>query len=310
MHLLHWLWMSLMAFPFLLGEVQVQDSSGASGSQPTAPAAPAGGAPTPSPGQAAPGASQGTESQGIAQLRTAYESIKKEYEPWQNLGVKPEQVSQFQSVYQRTFEEVGSIGRALGYPDDEIIEALQENPVATLDYLRDEMARAQQGQQQDRGDAQLQDLIEQRVQEGIAPIQEWQNQRLTQEANSLFERTAYQLAAESFKKEGLDIANVPQDELFLLTSATSEILKYDEDALRALKYQGSTAAVQKAFTEAQTMLDKYYLARRGRDGGAPAQRGAQQQQAQRGPNGQFKKPSLDDLIQDPGIISQKYAERT
>ena len=275
-----------------------------------------GGAPAGAGGGGAPaaapvgGAQQqpGPESQGIAQLRTAYEGVKKELEPWSKLNVKPDEVGRFQGVYQKTFEEVAAIGRSLGYPDAEILEALQENPIATLDYLRNELAQAEQQQrQQQPTDRDLRELTQQYVQDAIGPLQARENERMTREANALFERTVYQAAVEAYKTEGIDANSVPPDEMFLLTSAASEILKYDEDALRALKYKGETAAVQKAFTEAKTLLDKYYIARSGRSGGVRAV------SPQRGANGQFqpgaKKPSLDDIINDPGVISQKYAER-
>lgn len=265
--------------------------------------APAGGQQAPAGGQ-----QQQQDGGGIAQLRTAYESIKKEFEPYQKLNLKPEQISQYSTVYQKTFEEVASIGRQLGYPDDEILEALQENPVATLDYLRNEFQQAQAGQQRQDTGADLNDLVAQRVEEAVAPISEWQNTQMTSQANALFERTAYQMAADLYKQEGLDVAQVPQDEIEMLLSATSEILKYDDNALKALKYEGKTAAIQKAFTEAKTMLDKYYVARSGRSNGQArgqqqARPGQQQQQAAGG-----KKPTLDDLINSPELINPKYKE--
>jgi hypothetical protein len=290
---------------------------GGGGAVPPA-AAPAGGstppaAPAPVTGQPASG-----PAQGIEQLRTAYETLKKDFEPWQKLNVKPEQVTQYSTVYQKTFEEIASIGRQLGYPDDEIIEAIQENPVATLDVLRNELQAARAGQQQQRGaDQSLQDVINQRLEEGLAPIQQWHNEQLTTQANQRFEQVAYQMAGELYKTEGLDIANVPADEIDMLMSATSEILKYDQDALKALKYEGKTAAIKEAFNEAKTMLDKYYLARSGRSNGG-ARGPAVGAAPGRAPNGQFVpgqradgkgKASLDDLLNNPELINPKYAER-
>lgn len=256
-----------------------------------------------SPGsQAQPGAQGGQQVDGLRQLRETYETLKKEYEPWQKLGVKPEQVTQFQTVYQKTFEAAASIGRELGYPDEEIQEALAEDPQKTLDFLRNEAQRMQQGGNQRGGDQNLQDLVAQHIEQAIGPIQQRENLRITNEANALFERTVHQLAAEAFKTEGIDIAKAPQDELFMLTSVVSEILKYDPDALKALKYEGKTAAIQKAFTEACTMLDKYYLARSGRDRDRlqPAGRGQQQPGQQQ----QGKRPSLDEMIDNPELIDQ------
>jgi hypothetical protein len=256
----------------------------------------------------APGSGAGGD--GIAQLRTAYESVKKEFEPYQKLNLKPEQITQYSGVYQKTYEQVATIGRQLGYPDDQIAEALHEDPVATLDFLRNEFQQRQQsGQSRQDNGQELNELVQSRIDAAIGPVQEWQNTQMTQAANAAFERTVYQMATDLYKSEGLDIANVPPDEMELLMSATSEILKYDEGALRALKYEGKTAPIQKAFTEAKTMLDKYFIARSQR----PA--GGQQRAAQlgRAPNGQFqpggqqaKRPTLDEMIDNPALINQKY----
>ena len=242
---------------------------------------------------------QGTQQQpadGLRQLRESYETLKKDFEPWQKLNVKPEQVTQYSGVYQKVYGAASQLGKQLGYPDDEIAEALAEDPVRTLDFLR---SQAQQGQQNQGGEQDLAELVQQHVEQALSPIQQRENVRATNEANALFERTVHQSAVESFKAEGIDVAQIPEDEMFMLTSATSEILKYDEAALRALKYEGKTAAIQKAFQEARTLLDKYYLARSGRDRNRvnPQPNNGQQNNQQVN-----KKPSLDDILNDPSTI--------
>lgn len=264
------------------------------------------------PASTQPGAQGGQGGgDGIAQLRTAYELVKKEFEPFQKLNLKPEQIQQYSGIYEKTYSQIASIGRQLGYPDNEIVEAMQEDPVATLDFLRNEFAQRQQGGgQHNDQNANLQQLVEQGIEAALAPINERENARMTNEANAVFERTTYQMASEMYKQEGVDISSVPEDEVSLLLSAASEILKYDEDALRALKYEGKTAPIQKAFAEAKTMLDKYYLARSQRSAG-----GQRPGASGRAPNGQFqpgqqnggKRPTLDEIIDNPGVINQKYA---
>jgi hypothetical protein len=287
-------------------EPNVQQSSGGGASAPAV-------APATSPGTQAPQTQTQQQTTGIDQLRTAYEQVKKDFEPYQKLNLQPSQISQYQTVYNRTFEQVGAIGRELGYPDDQIVEAIMEDPIATLRYLENEYAARQQGQQQ-QTQLSLQEQINQGIQNAVGPLQERENIRMTNEANALFERTVYNMAGQMYKAEGIDVSQVPEDEISLLTSAASEILKYDDDALRALKYEGKTAAIQKAFQEAKTMLDKYFVARMGRQGnrlaaGAPGG-------LQRGPNGQFqsqqsgnRKPTLDEIMDKPEIINPRYAER-
>lgn len=289
------------------------------GAQPSAPPAgdsggPSGGAPaSPPSGQPAPAGqpSQIDWNTAPQHLRSAYEQTKRslddlqgKYQPWSQLNVKPEQVGQFQGVYTKVYNEAASVGRELGYPDAEISEALAEDPIRTIEFLRNESQRMQSGGQQRGQGEDLQDLVSQHVQQAIGPIQERENIRATNEANSLFERTVHQMATDSFKAEGIDVANIPQDEMFMLASATSEILKYNEDALRDLKYNGKTAAVQQAFQEARTYLDKYYLARSGRDK-ARLQPVARPGQPAPPPNG-GKRPTLDEMIDNPGLIGDKY----
>lgn len=294
--------------------------AGAASSDPGAGAGGGGGAPAGGQGGSVPTAGQGGQpggqgqagtqpqpDQNIRQLREAYDGLKAKHEPFEKLGLQADQIGQFHGVYQKVYGEVASLGRELGYPDDEIAEALAEDPVRTLDFLRNEAARTQAGQQGQGGQGQdLADLVAQQVDQAIGPIQQRENIRMTNEANALFERTVHQMAVDSFKAEGIDVANIPQDEMFMLTSACSEILKYDENALRALKYEGKTAAIQKAFQEARTYLDKYYLARAGRERtriqppNNNASQGGQQQ------SGQQKKPTLDEMIDNPGVINAKY----
>src|SRR5579859_65357 len=71
--------------------------------------------PTPSPDTGGQGGQPG-QVDGFKQLREAYDGLKAKYEPWDKLGVKPEQVTQFSGVYQKLHGEIASIGRELGYP--------------------------------------------------------------------------------------------------------------------------------------------------------------------------------------------------
>src|SRR5205807_2593997 len=97
--------------------------------------------------------------------------------------------------------------------------------------------------------------------------------------------------------------NIPEDEKFMLISAASEIMKYDDKALHALKFGGSTASIQKCFQEAKTYLDKYYMARAVRERGAVAG-GPRKPGLQQSNNG--KRPTLDEMIEEPTLINNKY----
>lgn len=273
----------------------------------------AGAAPAPSGAQPTPttpdsGAPQGQQPTGsgdnIRQLREAYEGVKRDLEGWQKLGIQPDQVGQFRGVYDKVYGEVASLGRELGYPDEEIAEALREDPVRTLDFLRNQAAQAQQGQQQQDDGRDLQELVAQHVEQAIQPIQQRENLRMTNEANSLFERVAYQEIVDIFKGEGMDAAQIPQEEKEFIIEQASELLKYDENALRDLKYQGKTAAVQKAVRDVMSRVDKYYLSRSGRD----RQRVQPARQGQAAPQG-ARKPTLDEMIENPSVIDEAQGRR-
>lgn len=108
----------------------------------------------------------------------------------------------------------------------------------------------------------------------------------------------------------------------MLTSAASEIMKYDQAALHALKFEGKTAAIQKAVREAKTFLDKYFMARATRERGMVAggrggqggnQGGGNNGGGQGGPGmirdaktGQWRKATLDELASEPTLINSKY----
>lgn len=259
-----------------------------------------------SPQGAQPPQQQGQDSQGLRQLRETYENLKKEFEPWQKLGIKPDQVGQFQGVYTKLHQEIAVIGRELGYSDAEIAEAMAEDPVRTLDFLRNEALPVdQRGPQPPMEGQNLNELVAQYVQHAIGPIQERENFRMTNEANAVFERTVHQLATDLFKKEGIDYNTLSEDEKFFISTGVSEVMKYDQDALRELKYQGKTAGIQKAFQEFVSAWDKAYLARSGRDKArVQPPRPGQPASGQNQPP--WKGKTLDELAANPELINEKY----
>jgi len=258
-------------------------------------------------GQGGQGGTGGQGGEGLPQLRQAYEGLKAKYEPFEKLNLSPDQISRNSGVYTKFFTEVSALGRELGYSDDDILGAFAEKPLETLDYLRHKYAEfeAQGGNQDQRGD--LREAMTQEIARQIGPLQQRENLRMTNEANSLFERTVYQEATTLFKTAGIDIAQVPRDELEMILTATSEVMKYEEADVKALKFEGKTAGVQKAFKEAINALDKYYMARSGRERArlGPANRGNQAGQNQGGGQNGDKPLTLDQIINaDPAAVSR------
>jgi hypothetical protein len=193
----------------------------------------------------------------------------------------------------------------LGIAQDEVDEAVEAHGIIkVLDHLRSKVAGGQTAQTQD-GQPSIEDQIAQAIDQHMAPIHEQENKRLTDAANTRFEQIVHTSIVEAFKTEGVDVANIPADESFMLMNATSEILKYDEPALIRLKQGQGQADIQKAFQQAKTFLDKYYLSRAGRE------RGRVQGPPQvRTPQGQQRKPTLDEMIEEPTLVNPKYKQGT
>lgn len=317
-HLLHYLMFAFTMFaagaPAVAGGQGGQADSGGQSGQGAGDGGRPSGSPADSGGQGGgAGTGQGAGAPGEAglrELRQAYEGVKAKFEPFEKLGLTPDQVTQYRQGYEQVYSEAAELASNLGYEEQDFLETIQERGLLpVLDFLRNQSFRTEQaraGDQQAQQEVNLRQQIEDGISQAMGPIEQRENVRLTDTANATFETTVRQLAVDSFKAEGLDVANIPAEELDFLMTATSEVMKYDEGALKSLKYEGKTAGIQKAFQEARTALDKYYLARsqRERNRLAPPNRGGQPQSQQQ--QGQ-KKHTLDELIENPALINAKYS---
>lgn len=299
---------AVLYFATTPGAVAGADSSGAG-----APSAPGGGGtPGAGPSGAGPSAPATIDwatapaqfRDGYKKLEDDFKKLQGEYKPWQDwsktAGVNHDQLPTVHGVYQNLYTQASELAEALGYAEDELVEALQKDPVKTLDYLRGQYQKAE-GDRNDNADTSLEEQIDAAIEQRMAPIHERENERLTDAANQRFEQIVHSSIVEAFKAEGLDVAQIPEKESFMLMNATSEILKYDEKALIELKKGGGQAAIQKAFHQAKMFLDEYYLSRSGRE------RGRIQGPPKIQPPGQPpRKPTLDEMIEEPTLVNAKY----
>lgn len=210
---------------------------------------------SPPAGSGAPSPGAAAESPNIRQLREAYEKLKGEYEPYSKLG-KPEEIQTHVSIAQKLASESVEIGTRLGYEETEIRQALANDPAGTIAFLRQKAAEAEKtGAQPDP-----QTLIKQMLDKELKPFRQAQEQQMIEKANGLFD-TAFE--AET-KKLFADEA-IPTEERSVLYDVASQMMSYDEKALQRLKFEGKTSDVAKYVNEARAFLDKYYLARSGRE---------------------------------------------
>jgi len=243
---------------------------------------------------------------GYQKLKTDFEALQGKYKPYEEWstksGVAPDQLESIHGTYQEVYDEIGGLAEALGRAEDDVQEAIQKHGVLkVLDYLRGQYAKSEESRT--GADQDINEVIDQALAERLGPIEQREQERLTQAGNQLFEQIVHQSIVDAFKAEGLDVAQIPEKESFMLMNATSEILKYEEPALIALKQgaPGARAAVQKAFQQAKTFLDEYYLSRSGRERGRI--QGPPKVQA---PGQPARKPTLDEMIEEPTLVNAKY----
>ena len=252
---------------------------------------PAAAAPAPAAPPAAPTVDWATAP---AHFRTAYEKLKSDhealegtYKPLKELG-EPADLQRGYEAANRIYTELSTLGTAQGYPQEQIDEAFDKDPVGTLAFLRAEAAKAGKGDGAPPKPEDIQRLIDQRVTDATKPLTEWHNEQLTTAANQRFE-------SEYNKLFDADYKDAPPEFRQALYDVTSELIKYDQEALVALKTKGNTAAVAKYFAEGKKFMTQVYTAmnameqKRIAGGGGP-----------RGPvppGGPARKgPSLDDII--------------
>ena len=245
---------------------------------------------------------------GYNKLKADLEKLTKEYEPWQKWAteskVAPDQLGAIHGTYQQVYEEINGIAEQLGIAEDEVTEAVEKRGIVpVLNFLQRRYAEAGAGAGAGEGEGadDLDTRIEQAIATRLSPIEERENVRLTDAANQRFEQIVHQSIVEAYKAEGVDVANIPEAESFMLMNATSEILKYDDKALTELKQGKGQAAIQKAFQQAKGVLDNYYISRSGRERGR-----IQGPPKVKASNGQERKPTLDELIEEPTLINPRY----
>lgn len=267
---------------------------------------PAGGAPA-----TAPAAPDWNAANVPAQLREGYnklkadhEALQAKYKPWEGVTAKPDEVGHFQQSYQQVYGELKGIADTLQITESEVADAIRVHGLLpVLDQLRYEAQQAEAAAGGDTAAIQQQEL-EERIAAGIetrlSPVLERENKRIVAEANTHVENTITQLATDAFKTAGFDfVAAPPALKDFIITGVT-EALKYDSEGMKAIKFEGKTAPIQKAFQTFQAMWDAAYLARRQMEGNvAPAPRPGQARPPGAAPG---KQPTLDEMINDPNTV--------
>jgi len=244
--------------------------------------------------------------QAYEQLKTQHDQLNMKFKPFESIN--PDQFKSFQGSHTQVMRSIQQVSNALGIDESEVNEAISQfGVVAVLDHLRQEAWEAEQadaGNQEVINERDLNERIQNGIQQAISPIQQRENQRLVHEANSLTERTIVDLATAHYKAQGSDYTQFPQPLRDFISTGVTEVLKYDDQGLLDLKFQGKTAPIQKAFQTFMAMFDQAYLARRGMEGGVvnTGNRGAGQGNQNQVGQRQGKMPTIDEIIDDPNRV--------
>lgn len=190
------------------------------------------------------------------QFRSSYEALKTEHEAYKALGLPPEaiksQVEKF-TAYQNLAHQ---FGEALGFTKEQVNQHFAQRPLETLAYLRQKYqeAVAARGGNSNGGNNGQEDPVEAIKQElmgEVAPLKQFVAQQVTQAAIGLFNTEFDRLIDTNFKDADLD-----QDERDFLYKTTTEMMKYDRDAMTRLRNDQKVSDVEKYFKQAQELYLK------------------------------------------------------
>jgi hypothetical protein len=221
------------------------------------------------------------ESPNIRQLREQYETLKRQYEPYQSLG-KPEEIQSQVAIAQKLVTTAVELGTSLGYEEAQIRESLAEDPDGTIAFLRNKQAEA------DKNNGQTPDikkLLKEELARELKPFQQEREQRLIEKAHSTFDTAFDAQIAELFKED-----KPANDELDELYDRAFRIVERNPEIIKQLK-EGKGSGIAQIVQAAKTSFDKAYLARYTRETkGLTQPKAPGQQQA-------VQKVSLEDMIQ-------------
>jgi len=197
------------------------------------------------------------ESPNMRQLREAYDALKREHDPYKALG-KPDEIQNHVSVSQKMFAVATELGKELGYDEKQVRDALLDDPAATYEFLKQkkiEAEKANGGQPVD-----IKKLLKEQLDKELKPFKDEREQQLIDRAHALFDTAFDQQVAELYKDD-----KPSEDELDMLYDATFRLLEKNPEIIKQLKDEKKAAGVAQLVAQAKTAIDKYYLARSGRE---------------------------------------------
>lgn len=267
-------------------------SSSASAASTPAASTPAASAPASSSTPATPGAATPTaddlQDGNWRELRTRYESQKAQIA---DLTARSTAAAAVHTHAQQ-------LSKTLGYTDQDFADAFAADPVKTLQILESEAAAkpsasaTPQGQQPPDLNKQLEDMVNQR----LTPIQDFQNRQATEVA-----MTKYESTMDGLIKADPIISTAPPEVVSLVRDYLGEYFSTQPQILLAMKTKGDYSAVPDAFKLVAGRLHSAFKSWLSKSQGGGSSTSASTAAAPKG-----ARPSLDDIINDPGVLGAQY----
>lgn len=207
--------------------------------------------------------------------------------------------------------EATTLGKALGYTDAELKEAIDADPVYALHQLRQAKADADAAARVTQKPGETQVDYEKRIQEEVAK----QTKPFTDHINKqLSDAVQTRIGEEITKAYDVVLPNTPTEVRELVTDYVEEYIIHNPNLIVAMKARGDYKSVEEAVRvvagRLQSVFTKWVAHETTRTGGrtstgSPTAPNTVQQGKGTGPNGRV---TLDDMIENPELIGAAYAK--
>ncbi len=192
--------------------------------------------------------------------------------------------------------EATTLATKLGYDQADFEAAFKQDPIRTLQILREEANRQPGQQDPNRQDPNtIQDLIRREME----PINSVVNQQITEAA-----MTKYNTAVTDSLKADPILKDAPESVHSMVRDYLDEYLAAQPQIVQAMKFKGDYSAIKEATTflagRLHTAFTDWVNSRNG---------GGQQQPSfstNRSPAPTGKRPTLDEIINDPSVLGAQY----
>jgi hypothetical protein len=231
-------------------------------------------------------------------LRQKYNEAQTKLANYTKLGDDPAKLETSLKTYTGLRTNSWTAAKQLGYQEADFDEAFAADPEKTIQILRQQAAEAQvHGNQPNPDGKKLEDTVRDLVAQQTKPFNEHINRQMTEQAMTRYNNEFTSLVASS-----PILKDAPSDVVDLVRDYLEERLTHDSQRLEGMKLRGDYAFLKDEVTfvanRLQTVFSNWLTKTQGRAGGGnmPGVR----------PNGVAKKPTLDDMINEPSVLGDKY----